>query len=174
MATTPGWVTLQLSPLGEQKVQDGSLVCLLRQQLGMENDFPIFVPSVRIDRYGKTEAIHLMEGYVFVPSSLEEDQYYALEGRALINKVMTRKSGYGTRQLEIVPDRHIQELKDKLNKMLTADVVEDLPVQIIGGIYSNLDGKVLCVELDHVLLRIELQSLVVIARLPKTNVKFGE
>jgi len=171
---TLSWVTIELAPLGEQKVQEGTLAKLIRHHLEVDQDFQVFIPSARIERNGKNLTVSLMEGYVFVQTGLPESQYLSLNNRAYVSRVLTTPTRKGVRVIQTIPDQHICDLRSKLNALLTTDVVSDTWVRVLGGTYQNLEGRVLSVEEEYVIVLISLRSLEVITRLPKVQVSFDE
>ncbi len=160
------WVAVELSPLGEMKVEDGTIAKLLRADLDAP-DHPIFVPAATYTRLNRSITLHLMEGYVFMASGLADNHYFALEHKPYVSRVMSTKGNYGMRVLSVVPNANVENLRQRLRTMLASEITCGLEVKIIGGTYANLTGLVLAVEEEHVCVKITLRSVTILARLPK-------
>lgn len=161
------WVAIELSHLGLTKVEDGTLTSSLRQDLGLNADFPIFVPAATYIKGARTVTLHLMEGYVFVASGLTDTSYFALERKPYIAKVMSAPSGpYRIRALSVIPDKHIEELRKQLQQMVSSDISEGDQVFVTKGTYRGLDGSVVLVMGDSALVRFRLRSLDQLATIP--------
>ena len=72
------WIIVELNRQGELKVEDGTLASTLRRDLSVDDDFPVFVPSITYKKAGRQITVHLMEGYCFVGNGLTDVEYYAL------------------------------------------------------------------------------------------------
>ena len=70
------WITLELSPTGEEKVREGTLAKVLQEELGVPDNFPIFIPAASYIKGSSPVTILLMEGYAFVGSGLDDVEYY--------------------------------------------------------------------------------------------------
>lgn len=161
------WVVLEVTSLGEQKIDDGSLDSALRRDLDVDESFPVFIPAVHTMRLGRQVTIHLMEGYVFVASGLDDYRYIALERKPYINKVLTVRQPGGLRQLQVLPDRKIQELQQSMRDTLSQDVREGSRAVVTGGNYNNLTGEVLRIVGDWAVLHFSFRSADVIAKVPR-------
>lgn len=161
------WVALELTPHGEKLVEDGVLEAEIRQQLGVDESWPLFIPSRAFVKNGKRVVIHLMEGYAFVSTGLDEVRYFRLEGTKSVQKVMSSRGPRGIRRLETISDAQITELRARLAHEVAADITEGMKVLVNEGIYSKLEGTVLDIEGDHAVVLFELRSLKVMAKVPR-------
>ena len=159
------WVVFELSYLGERKVEEGHLSKLLQQEYPFLINHPIFIPSLIYSKSKEVVTFHLMEGYIFLATGLEDTQYFHLENSPYIQKVVT--SGVPFRTLNTVKDEYIQSLKQKLREMTSADLTEGMTVNILEGTYSKLQGKVLNLFEDVVSILVEMRSANFIISLPK-------
>jgi len=161
------WVTLELSRLGETKLEEGTLETSIRRGLEVDEDFPIFIPAATFFKNGKPVTVHLMQGYVFVGAGLEEAAYFSLEKEPYLVQVLSRTSPSGLKVLSVIPDSSIKELQLQLRDLLTAGITVGSKVHVTEGLYENLEGKVLNVAKDKAAVLIKLRSLEKIAHLPK-------
>jgi transcription antitermination factor NusG len=160
------WIAIELTRQGEQKVEDGSLEDTLRTDLGIDEDFPVFVPATTYVRDGRTITIQLIEGYVFVASGLHETVYFALENKVYVGQVMSITKRGSLRTLSVIPDVQVQTMQTRLREMVSADILPDTPVRILEGRYRNLEGYVLDTENDQAIVNVELRSLWAIITVP--------
>jgi len=165
------WVSLELSRIGEQKATEGTLEAALRRDLGVDEAWPIFIPSTTYTRNNKKVTIHLMEGYAFVGSGLPETSYFALERKQLVVQVMSTKPPKGLRTLSVISDKHIQDMRMKMRTLITEGIKVKAKVDILDGLYTGLSGSVLDVMGDYVLVHIELRSIEIIATIPRIFVE---
>ena len=161
------WVVLELTYQGEKLVEDGSVVEFIRSELDVDSSWPVFIPSKTYLKKGKKTVIHLMEGYLFVATGLDEVAYFRLENTKFVHKVMSSCGSRGIRRLETITDREVSELRKQLNQEVAADIIPGMKVLITDGIYSKLEGIVLDTEDDHAVIHFELRSLKVISKVPK-------
>jgi len=160
------WIAIELTRQGEQKVEDGSLEETIRSDLGLDEDFPVFVPATTYVRDGRTITIQLIEGYVFVASGLEETLYFSLESKSYVGQVMSTTKSGALRTLSVIPDVQVQTMQTRLREMVSADILPDTPVRILEGRYRNLEGYVLDTENDQAIVNVELRSLWAIITVP--------
>ena len=160
------WVVLELSRLGEIKVEDGTLERLLRHDLDVDHNFSIFVPAAVYVKNGKTITIQLLEGYAFVGSGLPEIKYFALEKRSYVNTVMSRRDKNRMRVLQVVTNAEIKKMKRKLRKMVASDLTEGDLVRVVEGRYSCLEGEVIDVIGDCATVSFLFRLLSVLATMP--------
>ena len=165
-ATT--WVALELSPQGEQRVEEGTLEAALRRDLGVEDSHPIFIPCALYRKDGRVVTIHLMEGYVFIASGLPETVYFALERQPYAAKVMSTQAGkHKMRVLSVITNSHIQEMKTKLRSMVSSEIPLGAQVVVLDGTYRHLTGKVTGMDAENAFVHIRLRSLEVVATVPR-------
>lgn len=161
------WVVLELTRYGEKLVEEETFAADLRRELGVGEDWPVFVPARVYERKGKKVTIHLMEGYAFVASGLDEIRYFQLEQRKLVTQILTQRGPRDMRVPSTIPDSRVAELRRQLSEEVAADIVPGMEVVVTDGIYSKLEGTVLDTEGDHAVVRFELRSLRVICKVPK-------
>ena len=161
------WAALELSKQGEMRVEAGDLERSLRRDLGVDGDWPVFIPATTYVKNGKITTVHLLEGYAFVATGLAETLYFHLEQRAYVNSVMSQPGGGGIRALSVISNANIEDMRLKLRELVSEDIEVGTNVKVTEGIYRALDGYVLGVEDDQVFIRIELRSLNVITRIPR-------
>ena len=165
-ATT--WVTIELTKAGEILANEGLLEAQLRRDLGLNEDYPIFVPCVVISRGGTTTVFHLMEGYVFVASGLPDVDFYKLEDLSYINQIMSTKQGpYRMRTLHVVSNNQVKAMRARLIEQVTSNIQVGACVVIKEGQYRNLDGRVIGIEGDNAHVRVTLRSLDFVASVPR-------
>lgn len=170
------WVALELTRQGEQKAEEGTLEGELREILGIEDDHPVFIPSRVYARGGKKITVHLMEGYCFVASGLDEVDYFKLEqDNKLVSKIMTASGPHGMRVLKTIPNRQIEELRQQLSEIIASDITSGMRVHVIEGKYKRLCGTVLYVEGDYAIVYLdELRTLKSVTRIPRVLLESAE
>ena len=161
------WVALELTHHGEKLVEDGILADEFRRILDVEEDWGIFIPARVYEKNGKRVTVHLMEGYAFIATGLEEIRYFRLEQTKLVEQVMATRSTRGIRVLSVIPDSKVSDLRRQLNEEVASDLIPGMIVLVTDGVYSKLEGVVMDVEGDHAVVRFELRSLEVISKIPK-------
>lgn len=163
------WVTLELTPLGQTRVEEGSLEDDILDALDAPFHWPVFVPSRTYRRGNKVKTVHLVEGYAFVGTGMDEQRYFALERSPtkLVKKVMSTDTVGGMRVLHTLKDDVIEKWRCSLRDEITSDITEGMLVSITEGMFSNLEGQVLDVDGEHADVLINLRSAQGIARLPK-------
>jgi len=167
----PTWAALELSRVGELKIEDGSLEDLLQRDLDLPPNFPIFIPAASYPRDGKLVTIFLVEGYCFVGTGLPEVMYFALEEKPYVNKVISFVGPHGIRALSAIPNQQIQDMKNQLHELTSEDIQEGSRVKITEGIYRSLEGDVVHVKGEEVAVKIVLRSIHVITTLPRVFVE---
>jgi len=164
-----------LSRYGETKVEDGTLEPALRSDLGVDSDFPLFIPATSYPKGNRLITVHLVEGYVFIGTGLEEVRYFALERKPYIGKIISTPTGpYKIRTPSVIGDAHIQEMKQQLRQQIAADIEEGAQVKVKDGVYKALVGKVMGVQDDHAFVKIELRSIKLIATIPRVFLEVEE
>ncbi len=171
---TQAWVALELTKIGEIKIEDGTLEASLRRDLGGDKKHPIFIPATSYTKGRRRITVHLMEGYIFIGAGLDEVAYFALERQPYIHQVMSTESGHHLRALYVVPNSHIESLRLQLRKMVVSDVSPGTRVDVVDGTYRGLDGVVGCVEGEFAFVDIKLRSLKVIATIPQIFLEIQE
>lgn len=165
-ATT--WVAVELTPQGELRMEDGTLEASLRRDLSVDDDHAIFVPCALYRKDGRVVTIHLMEGYVFVASGLPETVYFSLERQPYVYKVLSTQAGpHKIRVLSVIINAHIQEMRAKLQKLISSEIPLGADVVVTDGTYRHLTGKVTGLDESNAFVHIKLRSLEVVATVPR-------
>jgi transcription antitermination factor NusG len=163
----PTWVAVELTPLGEAKVEDLTLEASLRQDLNSEPDHPIFIPARIYQKGHRTVVVYLMQGYVFVAAGLPDTSYFDLERKPYVNKVMSALSGpHRIRTLSVIPNERIEDLRMKLREQVSSDIKIGDWVTIVDGPYKALEGRVVGSGEENSFVEIRLRSLNLIATIP--------
>lgn len=160
------WVALELTRAGEKLVEEGKLANDIRYLLGVEEEWPVFIPARVYEKKGKKITVHLMEGYAFIATGLDEVVYFRLEQTKYVEQVMATRGSRGIRVLSVIPDSKIVDLRKQLSLEIASDIVPGMTVRVLDGIYSKLEGIVLDTEGDHAVIHFELRSLKVISKVP--------
>ena len=160
------WVVIELTHLGETKVDEGTLEATLRRDLDIQSEFPIFIPVISYPKGSRTINIPLMEGYVFVGSGLQDTTYFALERKEYVAQVISIPGSGRTRSLSVVPNAKIEDLRKQLRKLVASDLQTDAYVRVTNGTYRNLEGLTVVVAGDTAIVRIKLRSLDLMATIP--------
>jgi transcription antitermination factor NusG len=161
------WVALELTRQGEKLIEEGTLADNLRRVLGVDEDWPVFTPSRIYEKKGKRITVHLMEGYAFVATGLDEVFYFRLENSKLVTQVMSSRGRRGIRRLETINNEQVTELRRQLNEEVANDIVPGMKVVVTDGIYSTLEGTVTDVEGDYAVVHFALRSLQLLSNIPK-------
>ena len=163
------WVTLELTPEGEEMVRAGTLPKVLRESLGVADDFPVFIPAATYIKGGTQVTILLMEGYAFIGTGLEDTAYFALERRPEVAQVLSAEIGrWKLRTPLTVPDSRIAELRQKLQDQTAIGVAVGDSVKVLHGRFRYLEGVVQGINGDLAFVGITLRSLEVIAGIPRS------
>lgn len=163
----PTWIAIELTYQGEARVEDATLEGALRQDLGVDSKFPIFVPAATYRKGARAITLYLMEGYVFVGSGLLDTAYFALEKKSYIARVMSEYTGpHKLRVVSTISNDYIQDLRKQLRKIVCADVDIDSMVRVADGTFKALIGQVMCVRDDYAQVLFRLRSLNLIASIP--------
>lgn len=158
------WVVIELSHLGETQVDEGTLDATLRRDLDVQPDFPIFIPTISYPKGNRTINIHLMEGYVFVESGLQDTTYFALERKGYVAQVLSIPGR--VRSLSVVPNSRIEDLRKQLRELVSSDIQNGALVHVTDGTYRNLEGLAIIVTDSTAIVRIKLRSLDLMATIP--------
>ena len=165
----PTWVLLELTPIGQQHAEAGTLEDDLLEYLGAPFHWPVFVPSRTFTRGGRRYTVHLVEGYAFIGSGYEEARYFALEhvGAKLVKQVMSTETLNGIRVLHTVKNSKVEDWKAMLRDECTSDIKEGANVTINEGKLKDLEAEVLDVDGEYADVLVKLRSAHGIARLPR-------
>lgn len=149
-----GWIPLKLTHLGEN-ADHFIIVENLKRIFGPKVEF--FLPYKNpLPSYNKKACV--LEGYIFVKDSCYEsadvhNSYY-------FEKVSDSR----------VSNEEISVLRSRLKELCEAIFFEREYVCITDGPYSNLDGIVLSVNRDTLIIQVELRSKELIIEVPKISV----
>lgn len=161
------WVALELTKQGEKLVEEGTLADEIRLMLSVGEDWPVFVPAKVYEKRGNRVAVHLMVGYVFVATGLDEVEFFRLEGTKYVDKVMAQTSERGIRVLSAIPNERIREMRRQLSEELATDIIPGMSVVVTEGTYAKLEGMVEDIEEDDAMIYFNMRSLQCIAKIPK-------
>lgn len=154
------------------KALDGTLAAAIQHDLGVQKDFPIFIPYAPYTKNVKNVSV-LIEGYAFVATGLSETRYFALENKQLVSKVLSSKGPHGIRVLHTIANHRVVEMQRQLRQLVSSDVEEGMVVRITGGCYARIEGTVVDVYEDKVAIRIPLRSIDVIAVVSKSHLNLN-
>lgn len=161
------WVALELTHHGEKLVDDGVLADELRAELDVGPEWPVFIPARAFEKKGRRITVHLLEGYAFVATGLDEVCYFRLEQTKLVSQVLASRGPRGLRVLSVISDDKVAELRRQLNEEVASDIVPGMEVLVTDGTYCKLTGTVMDTEGDHAVVRFELRSLRILSKIPK-------
>jgi transcription antitermination factor NusG len=151
------WAVFELSPLGEASAEKGEIDAYLIDLFGRRLE--IFVPYAIYQQEGRREVFSVMEGYVFVEHCLDDREYlHVVHENPYLKKVLHSKIA-GNLALHTVPERSIQELKDRLAKEVAVEIQEGMQVEVVRGLFRGLSGVVLKVEEEEAFVRFSMRSL---------------
>jgi transcription antitermination factor NusG len=162
------WAIIELTRLGEQKAEDGSLVSSIYRALKTE-DVEVFVPLITYEKHGRTVIIHLLEGYVFIETGLPETTYFRLENESYVAQVMTTFGGgqHRMKVLSVISNEKVLEMKKQLRSQVAGDLTYGEKVKAVDGVYSRLEGTIMDLEEEDAIIKFDLRSLSVITKIPK-------
>lgn len=160
------WVVIELTRQGEMRVEEGVLEGMLRKDLSVDPDYPIFIPATTYEKSGRKITIHLLEGYVFAAAGLAETTYFDLEKRSYVSQVMSSIGTHEMRVLSVITNEEIRQMRRQLRGLVSADISVGERVRIMDGLYSTLEGEVIDRELDQAIVHLEFRSLNVLASVP--------
>jgi len=167
------WATLELTKAGEAKAVEGKLAVAIRGLLGVDENFPVFVPYATYTKGGRTVSVRLIEGYAFVATGLPEVRYFGLERSPLVSRVFSSSSG-AMRVLYTISNTEVNNMKARLAESLSSDIEVGARVRITGGNYRDLEGTVVDLyENNKVAIRVEFRSLTTIAVIPRNLTTFS-
>jgi transcription antitermination factor NusG len=159
------WVTLELTRMGEEKVQDGTLEETIHKELDLPPDFPIFIPAATYRKGTRNVTILLMEGYAFIASGLPDTRYYELEKKPFVNQVLSSHTS-PVRTLVTVSERRVEALRRDLRRITSSELTKGDRVRITEGQFRNLEGSIRGVGNGDAFVEVTLRSLEVMATIP--------
>jgi transcription antitermination factor NusG len=162
------WVTVELSTLGEQKLEEGDLERIIRGHLKSPK-IQLFIPSAKYMKKDalKSEIFHLIQGYIFVSSGLPLRSYLDLEECPYVSSVFYDTTFDGQIHLKLLSNKKIQDMRDKLDDMVQGSIKEGETVRINSGLYQNVDGRVLSVQDKDAYVEVSFKSMIIVVKLPK-------
>ena len=161
------WVVLEVSSLGENLIKEGEYESELRRALGVDVSWPVFVPTKVFEKEGKRVVVHLMEGYCFVGTGLDEVRYFRLEGGRLVNKVMSQKGPNKIRALHVLGNFQVEDLRKKMDEEVSSDLEVGMTVIPSVGPFSTLEGKITLICEDQAQVFFDFRSRKVWKMFPK-------
>jgi hypothetical protein len=167
------WAVVELSRAGERLVEEGKMEGVLRHLLKCPPSHPIFVPAVFYPSLHQDEppiVLSVTEGYVFIAAGLPDQNLYALEQHPYFRRVLATIDG-GYRVLRTVPDSSLEELRKGLANLVASSITAGMSVTILHGLLMGLEGRIVNETSDSVDVYVELRSIRLLRRLPKTSVR---
>jgi transcription antitermination factor NusG len=159
---------VELTPLGEQRIEEGKLESLLRSSLGVDENYPIFIPVATLNKSGRPVTITLVEGYVFVGTALPEVKILDLEKKPYVKSVMHTVQGpHKMKTLHTVADAEIDKMRRKLRELLSQEIEVGTKMQVTAGRYRGVVGEVAWVTGDDAVLHFGLRSIEAWVTVPK-------
>lgn len=166
------WVTIQL-PFSEEDITEALLCENLRSYLP---DLEVFFPVLRYrDRRGDY-VYSLFDGYCFVRGPYQACDYLRLERSPYVHQVLTHRSSGDRVLVAYTPNGEIDVLREKLNALVPSDFSEGDLVHITQGIYRDLDGKIMGVDGDDMLVEVYMPvgSITKLTTIPKMFLELSD
>ena len=169
-----GWVAIELTTEGDLRASDGTLERMIRRDLGVSKDHPVFIPVKRSALAEKHVVVSAMDGYVFVGSGLPSNRYFALERRSYVEQVLCRPSGSG-RIPHIIKDAELLPLRGQMEKVdKPSSLRRGAKVEVSEGMLASLQGTILDLYDNSASVRFDTRTLVRILAMPLGMLKFVE
>lgn len=135
-----GWVALELTPRGESERNIKYLIELIQKNIA-DQEAEIFVPIYYENEEFFEKNVSLFNGYYFIRHKATISYHKLKDSKYFVGIVCdpTRKA------IQIIPDTQIDQLKDKFNDILleAANLRVGQTVEILDGLYKNLNAKIL-------------------------------
>lgn len=163
------WVTLELTTLGEIKVEEGVLEKIIRKELSGD-DVEFFIPVSQYRQNGRKVTLHLLEGYFFISTGLDDMSYFDLEHTPYVETVFSTLSPNGMRVLSTIKNDYIEDMKNQLRGMSCKGLKQGDEVDIVMGAYKKLTGTLIDFDGDKAYISINLRSLSAIVELPNAYI----
>lgn len=162
------WVVLELTKTGEVRAEEGTLEAHLRDALDCEPEHPLFIPIASYLKGNTRVTLHLMEGYAFVATGLSEVEYLNLERDSIyVRKVLRTEGDYNMPVLSVLPNKAIEEMREKLSQEMSSDITKGMHIRVVSGPYRHLEGRVVAVEGEQADIQFDFRSMSLTKRLPK-------
>lgn len=169
------WIAVELSPLGDQKVEEGKIESILRGLLPKTDSLiPIFIPAAQIHKNGRPYMYRLMEGYAFIDGSLRDTDYFKLERTPYVVSVMSFPSEESIRSCKRIPNSDVRVLQDKLYSISSSNLSVGNWVRILNGSYAKMEGEVVNLRETVADILIELRSLKMIVPISRSSLEIQE
>lgn len=169
------WVAVELSRLGEQKIENGTIEKCLRDELkGADESHKFFIPAVTFFQGNRAVTVHLMEGYVFIASGLPEVSYFNLERGSYVTNVMSIHNERGMRVLATIPNHEIESMRKRLREMASSNIKVGMAVNVLEGAYAGLEGEVVSVVGNLASVYFEMRSIKWMAEIPLVSLEYDE
>lgn len=168
------WAVLELTRAGERLIDEGKMEETLRRHLKCGDAHPIFVPAIFYPPIRPDDTpivLSVTEGYVFVATGLPDCDLYALESTQFVRKVLHTRNPTGMRVLMTVPDTSLWELRRGLAKLVASSISSGMSVLVLHGLLAGLEGTVVSDNGETIDVYVEMRSLRLLRRLPKTSVR---
>ena len=148
------WLALKLTHVGEN-TDEYILREHLKTAFGTRVDifFPFKSPK---EHY--TKKVSVLDGYIFVRSGDNTEPTFSAYNYYF--EIVNSGSSY-------VSDERIKELRLKLKSMCEDIFFENEYVKIIDGPYEDLDGSIIRVNRDSVVVNVSLRSRTLLVEVPK-------
>lgn len=167
-------MAVELTSYGEKLIEERRLARSIRRLLDVEPTWPVFIPVKIYEKNGRTVALHLMEGYVFIASGLDEIKYFRLENTKIVDHVLATRSPRGIRALKVIKDREIKQLRKQLRAEISSYMSPGSEIMVTQGLYARLPGIVvdsLEDDPENILVSFKLRSLERICKIPRAFVE---
>lgn len=151
-----GWVALELSSRGETEKDINTVLALVKKSIGSD-DVEIFVPIYYEDEEYFEKNVTLLNGYFFIRHDPTHSYHKLKESKYFEGVVCHPK----TREVDIIPDAQIQELKNKFDGLMkdASRVKPGQTVRILDGLYKGLVGELVKVMKRDQMCIIKITSL---------------
>lgn len=161
------WVVVELSPLGETRLEEGTIELIIRRNMGLDKTHPMFVPRVTYSGDEESVSLHLLDGYIFIMSGLPEVAYFRLERTPYVSRVLSEMGSNGIRVLSVVPNHSVEEMRDQMSCLSVSDLRRGDVVVVVDGMYRGLDVTIMEVCSDRAIVKTHgLRSISIITSIP--------
>lgn len=139
---------------------------MIRRDLGLSKDHPIFIPIKRAALAEKAVIVSAMEGYVFVGAGLPPGRYLSLEKRGYVEQVLCRPSG-SSRVPHIIRDAELNPLRGSIERVDKSPSLRvGCTVEVVSGMLAALQGVVVDLFDGYACVQFDTRTLVRILTLP--------
>lgn len=160
------WVAVELTQEGDLRANDGTLERMIRRDLGLGKDHPVFVPVRRTALADRQVVVSAMDGYVFVGAGLPAGRYFSLEKRAYVEQVLSRYSG-SQRVPHLIGDADLEPLRGRMAYVeKRPSIRRGSKVEVVSGMLSSLQGVVVEISNGTACVQFSMRTLTRILALP--------